>query len=311
MCRILFYTVDTARMQLWLDAASAAPFRAIGQRARSALWQAREDWEDWEDWKDWKDWEGAEETGTDTSFLFLSDPSRERSLVSWARGVVRYPPYSTCPAGPVHPRCPGCPGCAAHHASPELSPCACPAGWLPPREALTLHSTIAPDAYECLLERGALSRDGGTGESAPRPAERAFLDELRPLLGIWYGRLVFIRSPDQPCLVAQVNARAWIEGRASGLCSVETGSGSYSAESPLLLEYPPAWAVLSRNCPVVEMFGAEHADLCCCSLVESTHQDNIALRDLESTFLDALGLMLLGSPEGTVLLDIDADYAEA
>jgi hypothetical protein len=273
VCRILFYTVDNARMQHWVESAFAAPPRHYARRSNCEPSEPSEPWD---------------RPGIDSPFRFLSDTSRERSLVSWARGTTKY-------SSPVR--------------RAETT------GWVPARDALILHSTIDPYAYACLLERGALSVSSAGAPTTLRTAERAFLDRIKPLLGIWYGRLVFIRGRGQPCLVAQLNARTWLTGCAPGVSSAGTGSNTGSSTTGntgvLLLDYPPAWAVLCPECSIVEMFGAEHAELCCCSLVEDSSEGNVEMADLEATFLDALGLALLSSEEGTVLLDIDADYAEA
>ncbi len=297
MCRILFYTIDNVLMNNWLQhlrrhCASVACERcqAYGQcesyGASDACASHSSD---------------AHMGGprADARYRFLSDSAREQSLISWVSGIVKHPPsseyartgHTAHAAGTDH---------KAHTAHTAHSVHTAP--WLPPRRTLLLHCTIEPDAYNCLLERGQLAKHGDPNHAHLQPTERDFMNSIKPLLGIWYGRLVFIRSGDQPCLVAQVNTQAWNELYATARRLSET-------EYLPLLENPPAWAVLWPGGDVIEMFGAESGELCCCSLVENARI--VEVEALESSFLNALGLALLSSAEGTVLLDIDADYAES
>ena len=264
MCRNLFYTIDAARMRSWLN----------GQQER----QERQEWQ------------GRVQSGTvgietrqiDTApgagdaqdaWVFLSDPQRENALCGWARGVVRH--SASCSGRET-------------------------AAWMPSRHMVILHTQVDAEAQANLLERGqAVRKAVESGSSRPRPvrgAERAFMDSLKPLLGVWYGRLMIMRVAGNPWLVAQVDALAWLS------------SSGGDASCGELLDCPPPASALWRGGDVVEMFGAEVSDLCCCSLVESPADPEVEA--LEADFLDALGLVLSNSREGTVVIDIDADYAE-
>ena len=207
------------------------------------------------------------------AWVFLTDPQRENALCGWARGVVRHP--ASCSGRDT-------------------------AAWMPSRHTVILHTQVDAEAQANLLERGrAVGKAVGSASSRPRPvrgAERAFMDSLKPLLGAWYGRLMILRVAGHPWLVAQVDAPAWLSSSGANACCDE------------LLECPPPASVLWRGGDVVEMFGAEVNYLCCCSLVESPADPEVEA--LEADFLDALGLILSSSREGTVIIDLDADYAE-
>jgi hypothetical protein len=213
---------------------------------------------------------------TDTGYDFLSEPEREEALRGWARGIVRYPP--------------GPPG--IHFAQPAQ-----PAVWIPPRYVVMLHDQVSAEAQANILARGQAIRGGSVSPRDVGRAERAFMDSIKPLLGIWYGRLMLLRTGGLPWLIAQVDPRAWIKlGGWKAVADVE------------LLECPPPASVLWKGGDVVEMFGAETSDLCCCSLVDSPSNPEVVA--LEADFLDALALTLSSSAQGTVFIDIDADYAE-
>lgn len=212
---------------------------------------------------------------------FLTDPEREDVMRGWARGTMRHPPKH--PLGET-------------------------AAWIPPRHVVSLHTQVTVEVQTCLLTRGHVIRggpggtggSGGSGKTAPiQAAERAFLDSLKPLLGIWYGRLLLLRAAGGPWLIAQVEARAWTSWLGG-----EVGRG----ENSELLTFPTPGSVLWGGGDVVEMFGAGCNDRCCCSLVESPADPEVDA--LEVDFLDALGLAVSSSSEGTLLIDIDADYAE-
>lgn len=261
MCRNLFYTIDAARIQSWLN----------GQQERQK-------------------WHGRVQGGTvgietrqpDTApgagdaqdaWVFLTDPQRENALCGWTGGVVRH--SASCSGRET-------------------------AAWIPSRHTVLLHTQVEAEAQASLLERGrAVGNAVRSASSRPRPvrgAERAFMDSLKPLLGVWYGRLMIMRVAGHPWLVAQVDAPAWLS------------SSGGDASCGELLECPPPASMLWRGGDVVEMFGAEVSDLCCCSLVERPADPEVEA--LEADFLDALGLVLSNSREGTVIIDIDADYAE-
>jgi len=269
MCRNLFYTLDSDLMGAWLSGQAQPRRTSRTRRTRTArtLHGVREFTRDGAD--------GGQ------AWDFLTDLQREDSLRTWASGSVRYPSGYR-----AHLKCPACQ----------------PSAWIPPRHALILHTAVEPEARACLLNRGRTIARGSvrSGRSSrPRPiqaAERLFMDSLKPLLGVWYGRLLLLRALRLPWLIAQADPRAWpaLSGRGAGCGGI--------------LECPSPGSVLWRGGEVVEMFGAWEGDMCCCSLVEDAADP--AVQVVESDFLDNLGFVLSGSSQGTVIIDIDADYAE-
>lgn len=263
MCRNLFYTIDSDRMQAWLSNWQHTCNPCLETIPQGEIIQVENT---------------LDAAGERDVWGFLTDPERENVMRGWARGTMRHPPKH--PLGET-------------------------AAWIPPRHVVSLHTQVTAEVQTCLLKRGHVIRDeasgsGRSGEIAPiQAAERAFLDSLKPLLGIWYGRLLLLRAAGGHWLVAQVEARAWTSWLGG-----EVGRGEYSE----LLTFPTPGSVLWGGGDVVEMFGARCNDRCCCSLVESPADPEVEA--LEVDFLDALGLAVSSSSEGTVLIDIDADYAE-
>lgn len=212
----------------------------------------------------------ADPSDVEAGYSFLNDSQREDALRAWARGIVRHAPGAALVQTTV---------------------------WVPPRHTVVPNCQVTSEAQASILARGqALTRGSNTSRTTTS-AERVFMDSIKPLLGVWYGRLMLLRVGDLPWLIAQINPGAWIEW-------VRRGASNQRG----LLMYPPPAQVLWRGADVVEMFGAEIGDLCCCSLVESANDPEVEA--LEADFLDALALTLTSSTEGTVLIDIDADYAE-
>ncbi len=281
VCRNLFYTLDAARMESWLSDSEldrlpiSSKIGRDGDSNESGLASSIRD----------SGKAGATRDARDTSDIwdFLTDSQRENALRAWAIGTVWHP--ASFSGGDA-------------------------AAWIPPRQTVMLHAQVSSETQRCLLDRGQVVRRGTVAPRQIREVERAFMDILRPLLGVWYGRLMLLRvaDRDQPWLVAQVDPQPWLtwlgwQGRSER--SEVTGR---EAAGVGLLTGPPPGRVLWRGGDVVEMFGAASNDKCCCSLVESGGDPEVEA--LEAEFLDALGLVLTSSTEGTVVLDIDADYAE-
>lgn len=253
------------------------------------------------------------------SWGWLNEKSREDALARWCAGVIVYPPQQEDDAyleSRVNAE-------ALDQEQPTHT-------WLP-NYRYAYRARLSNEALNQLQQRCALitatcSAAGWgmpSGEAyggyilpslpvMPGSGETMLLHALKPLLEVWYGRIVFLpQEPESATIDKETNKGGGVVPLPGyEFCLVDgateqvkpsTNTGNHTIDPlPRELVWDAGY--------VIEMFGASTSNLCSCFLTETSNtHDQLGI---EIDFLNALALALGHANGNVVVLDIDADYAE-